>query len=211
MTIALDILLDKLPIEQIQQTIHEHLHPLTEHFPDQRLKKVAEEMVLRILGSESPLITQMARQNDRRDGEVRSTAKRSYRFLEKARLATAELYEGLYQVGCQAVTREAPNYLGVADDPHFEAPLVLLTNVALLQVAKVESVYTDWRLRGRIEHGYRFDQAQGLDDEDTRAHTLERTPAQYRRCWVRCLFALVLLAAQIVFVIDVQWPTDAVR
>lgn len=391
MTIALDDLLDKLPIAQIQQTIHDHLHPLTQRFPDQRLKKVAEEMVLGILGSESPLITQMARENDKSEGEVWATAKRSYRFLDNARLTTGELYEGLYRVGRQAVEREAPAYLVVAvdpvnfekpyvrvvegvsivhkatppdlsgharlargypaitatvvntqvpvtsyanwfsyetedfisqnheieqafqttarlyadyrvryvgdaglddqkifaqvealqqefvfrashlerivevynqrldrwerevlqdlvesvlyqvtwevpfthagttrwdrvqvgwfqirlpdqpehplwvvvaDDPHFDVPLVLLTNVALLQVATAQSVYTDWRLRGRIEHGYRFDQEQGLDVEDMRVHTLER---------MRRLFALVLLAAQIVFVIDTQWPADAVR
>ncbi len=123
MTIALDNLLDKLPIEQIQDTIHDHLHPLTERFPDKRLKKVAEEMVLGILGSESPLITQMARQNDKREGEVWATAKRSYRFLDCARLVTDDMYEGLYQVGRQVVAQEAPAYLVVAVDPvNFEKP-----------------------------------------------------------------------------------------
>jgi hypothetical protein len=391
MTIALDNLLDKMPIGQIQQTIHEHLRPLTERFPDLRLKKVAEEMVLGILGSESPLITQMARQNQKSAGEIWPTARRGYRFLENARLTTAELYEGLYQVGRQTVAREAPAYLVVAVDPvnfekpyaqavegvsivhkstppdltgharlargypaitatlvnthvpvtsyahwfsyetaeflsqnhemeqafqttarlypgdriryvgdaglddqklfaqvealqqefvfrashlersvevynerldrwegetlqdlvdsvlyqvtwkvpfthagttrwdrvqvgwfqirlpeqpdhpvwvivaenpHFEAPLVLITNVPLKTVATVQAVYSDWRLRGRIEHGYRFDQEQGLDVEDMRVHTVER---------MRRLFALVLLAAQIVFVIAETWPEKAVQ
>lgn len=390
MTIALDQVLDKLPIQKIQQTIHEHLHPLTERFPDQRLKKVAEEMVLGILGSESPLVTQMARQTDKSDGEVWATAKRGYRFLDNARLTTDELYEGLYQVGRQVVEREAPaslvvavdpvnfekpyvqriegvsivhkstppdltgharqargypaitatvvniqvpvtsyanwfsyetadfisqnheieqalittarlyadyriRYVGdaglddqkifaqvaqlqqefvfrvshlerivevynerldrweretlqdlvesvpylltwkvsfthagttrwdtvqlgwfqirlpeqpdtslwvlVADDPYFDAPLVLITNVALTTEATIQSVYYDWRLRGRIEHGYRFDQEQGLDVEDMRVHTVER---------MRRLFALVLLAAQVVFVIAAHWPAEAV-
>ncbi len=390
MTITLENLLDKLPIEQIQQTIHSHLQPLTERFPDQRLKPVAEEMVLGILGSESPLITQMARQQDKSRGEVWATAKRSYRFLENARLTTAEIYEGLYQVGRLMVERETPAYLVVAvdpvnfekpyakaiegvsvvhkstppdlsgharlahgypaitatvvntkvpatsyanwfsyettefisqnreieqafetsarlyphfriryvgdsglddqkifaqvdrlqqefvirashlerivevynerldrwerevlgdlvdsvpaqvtfkvlfqhagstrvdrvslgwlqirlperpeqrlwglvaADPHFEKPLVLLTNVPLETVATAQSVYNDWRLRGRIEHGYRFDQEQGLDVEDMRVQTVER---------MRRLFALVLLAAQIVWVIDVHWPPTAV-
>ena len=110
---------------QIQHTIHEHLQPMTERFPDQRLKKVAEEMVLGMLGSETPILTQRARHNDRSKGEVWATAKRSYRF----------------------------------------------------------------------------DQEQGLDVEDMRVRTVER---------MRRLFALVLLAAQIVFVIAEHWPPKAV-
>ena len=388
--IPFDEILSKLPIEQIQQTIHEYSQPLTERLPDQRLQPVAEEMVLGILGSESPLITQMARQQNKSAGEIWAAAKRSYRFLENKRLATSELYEGLYQAGRQAVLREKPDYLVVAvdpvnfekpyaqaiegvsvvhkatppdlggqarlahgypaitatlvntqvpvtsyanwysyqsedfisqnreieqafqttarlypeykiryvgdaglddqkifaqvdalhqefvfrashqerivevynerldrwerevlgdlvesiplqvsfqvlfahagstrldtvslgwfqvrlperpqqslwilvaEDPTFKHPLVLVTNVPLNSIAIVQQVYNDWRLRGRIEHGYRFDQEQGLDVEDMRVHTLER---------MRRLFALVLLAAQVVFVIGVHWPPKAV-
>lgn len=388
--IPFDEILSKLPIEQIQQTIHEYSQPLTERLPDQRLQQVVEEMVLGILGSESPLITQMARQQNKSAGEIWAAAKRSYRFLENKRLATSELYEGLYQAGRQAVLREKPDYLVVAvdpvnfekpyaqaiegvsvvhkaatpdlagqarlahgypaitatlvntqvpvtsyanwysyqsedfisqnreieqafqttarlypeykiryvgdaglddqkifaqvdalhqefvfrashlerivevynerldrwerevlrdlvesvpfqvsfqvlfthagstrldtvslgwfqvrlperpqqslwilvaEDPTFKHPLVLVTNVPLNSIALVQQVYNDWRLRGRIEHGYRFDQEQGLDVEDMRVHTLER---------MRRLFALVLLAAQVVFVIGVHWPPKAV-
>lgn len=388
--IPFDEILSKLPIEQIQQTIHEYSQPLTERLPDQRLQQVVEEMVLGILGSESPLITQMARQQNKSAGEIWAAAKRSYRFLENKRLATSELYEGLYQAGRQAVLREKPDYLVVAvdpvnfekpyaqaiegvsvvhkaappdlagqarlahgypaitatlvntqvpvtsyanwysyqsedfisqnreieqafqttarlypeykiryvgdaglddqkifaqvdalhqefvfrashlerivevynerldrwerevlrdlvesvpfqvsfqvlfthagstrldtvslgwfqvrlperpqqslwilvaEDPTFKHPLVLVTNVPLNSIAIVQQVYNDWRLRGRIEHGYRFDQEQGLDVEDMRVHTLER---------MRRLFALVLLAAQVVFVIGVHWPPKAV-
>lgn len=46
------------------------------------------------------------------------------------------------------------------------------------------------RLRGRIDHGYRFDQEQGLAVEDMRVQTVDR---------MRRIFALVLLAAQFVF------------
>ena len=388
--IPFDEILSKLPIEQIQQTIHEYSQPLTERLPDQRLQQVVEEMVLGILGSESPLITQMARQQNKSAGEIWAAAKRSYRFLENKRLVTSELYEGLYQAGRQAVLREKPDYLVVAvdpvnfekpyaqaiegvsvvhkatppdlggqarlahgypaitatlvntqvpvtsyanwysyqsedfisqnreieqafqttvrlypeykiryvgdaglddqkifaqvdalhqefvfrashqerivevynerldrwerevlgdlvesiplqvsfqvlfahagstrldtvslgwfqvrlperpqqslwilvaEDPTFKHPLVLVTNVPLNSIAIVQQVYNDWRLRGRIEHGYRFDQEQGLDVEDMRVHTLER---------MRRLFALVLLAAQVVFVIGVHWPPKAV-
>jgi hypothetical protein len=49
-----------------------------------------------------------------------------------------------------------------------------------------------------------------LDVEDMRVRTLDKTPAQDRRCWVRRLFAIVLLSAQIVFAIAFQWPPKAV-
>lgn len=89
----------------------------------------------------------------------------------------------------------------VADDPDMDRQLVLITNVALVSVAIVQHVYNDWRLRTRIEHGYRFTQEQGLDVEDMRVRTLDR---------MRRLSALVLLAAQIVFVIAEHWPPKAV-
>ena len=89
----------------------------------------------------------------------------------------------------------------VADDKTINRQLVLITNVSLTNIPSSQEVYNDWRLRTRIEHGYRFDQEQGLDVEDLRVHTVER---------MRRIFAMVLLAAQIVFVISVYWPPKAV-
>jgi len=89
----------------------------------------------------------------------------------------------------------------VADDQTIPRQLVLITNVPLGNVSIVQQVYEDWRLRSRIEHGYRFDQEQGLDVEDMRVRTVDR---------MRRLFALVLLAAQIIFVVADQWPPQAV-
>jgi len=94
-----------------------------------------------------------------------------------------------------------PLWILVADDQTIIRQLVLITNVPLVNVTMVQQVYNDWRLRTRIEHGYRFDQEQGLDVEDMRVHTVER---------MRRLFALVLLAAQLVFVISEHWPPKAV-
>jgi hypothetical protein len=85
------------------------------------------------------------------------------------------------------------------DDGH---DLLLLTNVPLPTTSQVRQVYQDWRLRGKIEHGYRFDQEQGLDVEDVRVETLER---------MRRLFAFVLLAAQFVCYIGRTWTQPAVR
>lgn len=97
--------------------------------------------------------------------------------------------------------REQNLWVLVADNPSFKHALVLITNVPLETIPIVQQVYNDWRLRSRIEHGYRFDQEQGLDVEDMRVHSLER---------MRRLFAIVLLSAQIVFVIAVHWPPKAV-
>lgn len=80
--------------------------------------------------------------------------------------------------------------------------LVLLTNVPVRTEAEARAVYEDWRLRGRIEHGYRFAQEQGLDVEDMRVQTLAR---------MQRLFALVLAAAQFVFQVMETWPAEAVR
>ena len=389
MNIALEAMLAKLPIGEIKTTIQEHVRPMGKRLPDKRLERVVEDMVLGILGGETPVITEMARQNSKEDGESWAVAKRIYRLLENEHIETSALYEGLYEVGCAAVGQEKPEYLVaavdpvnfekpyvkavegvsivhkatppdltgharlahgypaitttivntrvpvtsyanwfsyeidfisqnheidqgfettcrlypgyivrfvgdsglddqkmfakvgslgqefvfrashferivevynarldrwetetlqdltdtvlyqvsfevlfkhagrtrldtvrfgwfqirlpdnpgqilwvlVADDPSMDRELALITNVPLLSIPIVQQVYNDWRLRSRIEHGYRFDQEQGLDVEDMRVHTLDR---------MRRLFAVVLLSAQIVFVIATHWPPNAV-
>lgn len=389
MNIALETSLAKLPIDALKGTIQSYIRPLAEQLPDKRLERVVEEMILGILGGETPVITAMARQNRKDDGESWAVAKRIYRWLDNKQVQTSQVYEGLYQVGCQAVAREGPQYLVAAvdpvnfekpyvktsqgasivhkatppdlsgharlahgypaitativntqvpvtsyanwfsyqidfrsqnqeieqalattcrlypgyrvrfvgdsglddqklfaqverlgqefvfrvshlerivevynerldrwerevlqeltesvlypatfqvlfkhagrtrldrvqlgwfhirlpehreqllwvlvvDNPSFEQALVLITNVAVETLAIVQQVYQDWRLRGRIEHGYRFDQEQGLDVEDMRVRTLER---------MRRLFAMVLLSAQMVYAIAVHWPPKAV-
>ncbi len=90
----------------------------------------------------------------------------------------------------------------IAYDVAMDRTLVLLTNVPLNSVNEARCVYNDWRLRSRIEHGYRFDQEQGLDVEDMRVQTLER---------MKRLFFLVLAAAQFVFFLIDTWPPQAVR
>jgi len=389
MNIALESILAKLPIVEIQTTIQSHTEPLMAMLPDKRMKKVLKNMLLGILGGQTPVITGMARQNGKAEGETWAVAKSIYRLLGNQRLETQVMYQGLYAIGQQVVARENPAYLVVAVDPvNFEKPytkalegvsvvhkatppdltgharlahgypaitativntkvpvtsyanwfsyqtadfisqnkevaqafettcrlyagrkicfvgdsglddqkmfaqvvkleqefifrgshlerivevyndrldrweteklqdlvesvpyqvtfqvlfkhagdtrldtvhfgwfkiripgthkplwilvaddetlhrqLVLITNIPLTSVAVVQQIYNDWRLRTRIEHGYRFDQEQGLDVEDMRVQTVER---------MRRLFSVVLIAAQIVFVIAEQWPPTAV-
>jgi hypothetical protein len=389
MTITLETILCKLPIGKLTETIEVHVLPFTRLLPDKRLGAVVQQIILGILGGQTPVITGMARTNSKTDGESWPIAKRIYRFMCNRRVKTESLYQGLYQIGQQVVERDNPAYLVVAVDPvNFEKPyaeaiegvsvvhkatppaldgkarlahgypaitasvvntkvpvttyanwfsyvtadfisqnreieqsfentcqlfplrrirfvgdsglddqkmfakvgnlkqefvfrashlerivevyndrldrwetealqdlvdtvpyqatfqvifthagkkhldmvklgwfkiripgktqelwalvaddqtiprqLVLITNVPLETVQLVQQVYEDWRLRSRIEHGYRFDQEQGLDVEDMRVRTVDR---------MRRLFALVLLAAQIVFVIADRWPPKAV-
>ena len=389
MNITLATILAKLPIGKLSETIEAHVQPLICRLPDKRLGAVVVQIILGILGSQTPLVTGMARTNTKTEGESWSIAKRIYRFVYNRRVLTTSLYQGLYAIGQQVIERENPPYLVVAVEPvNFEKPyaeaiegvsvvhkatppgldgkarlahgypaitatvvntrvpvttyanwfsylttdfisqnreieqsfestcqlypqhrirfvadsglddqkmfakigelkqefvfrashlerivevyndrlqrwetealqdlvdgvpyqatfqvvfthagkrhldiiklgwfkiripgkiqelwalvaddqtilrqVVLITNIPLQTVKAVQSVYEDWRLRPRIEHGYRFDQEQGLDVEDMRLRTVER---------MRRLFALVLLAAQIVFVVADQWPPKAV-
>ena len=389
MNIALERILAKLPIREIETTLQSHTESLMDMLPDKRLQKVLKNMLLGILGGQTPIITGMARQSGKAEGETWAVAKSMYRLLGNKRLETQVMYQGLYEMGQRVVERENPEYLVVAVDPvNFEKPyakalegvsvvhkvtppdltgharlahgypaitativntkvpvtsyanwfsyqtadfisqnkeveqafettsrlygerkicfvgdsglddqkmfahvvklerefifrvshlerimevyndrldrweteklqdlvesvphqvtfqvlfkhagetrldtihfgwftiripgtqkplwilvaddetlhrqLVLITNLPLISVAVVQQVYHDWRLRTRIEHGYRFDQEQGLDVEDMRIQTVERM-----RRW----FAVVLMAAQIVFVISEHWPPKAI-
>lgn len=389
MNIALENILAKLPIMKIKGSIRRYAKPLINMLPDKRMGRVIENMILGILGGQTPVITGIARQNGKDEGETWAVAKSIYRLIGNKRLETEVIYQGLYQAGQKAVEDENPDYLVIAVDPvNFEKPytkklegvstvrkatppdlndqarlargypaitativntkvpvtsyanwfsyktadflsenkeieqafetsnqlylgrkvrfvgdsglddqkmfaqvvnlqqefifrvshlerivevyndrldrweteklqdlvecvpyqatfevafkhagktrldtvhfgwlkiripgtqtplwalvaddetldrqLVLITNIPLTSISVTQQVYNDWRLRTRIEHGYRFDQEQGLDVEDMRVQTVER---------MRRLFAIVLLAAQIVFAISEHWPPKAV-
>jgi hypothetical protein len=120
-----------------------------------------------------------------------------FKHAGEARLDTVHF--GWFKVRIPAT--QAPLWILVADDETLNRQLVLITNIPLTNVSAVQQIYNDWRLRTRIEHGYRFDQEQGLDVEDMRVQTVDR---------MRRLFAVVLVAAQIVFIISEQWPPQAV-
>jgi hypothetical protein len=120
-------------------------------------------------------------------------------FTHANRTREAVLHLGWFRI--RLPETHQPLWMLVAEDTDIARTTVLLTNVPLTDLQSVQSVYEDWRLRGRIEHGYRFDQEQGLDVEDVRVRTVER---------MRRMFALVLLAAQFVFFLDDTWPAQAI-
>jgi hypothetical protein len=101
-----------------------------------------------------------------------------------------------------AVVAEEYDCAAEQEEEEVARTLVLLTDVAVANAEDARALYGDWRLKGRIEHGYRFCQEAGLDIEDLRVQSLER---------MRRLFILVLLAMQFVTHLMERWPPVAVR
>jgi hypothetical protein len=81
MNIALESILARLPIMKILDSIQSHTDALMKILPDKRMKKVLENMLLGILGGQTPLITGMARRNGKSKGETWAVAKSMYRLL----------------------------------------------------------------------------------------------------------------------------------
>jgi hypothetical protein len=122
------------------------------------------------------------------------------RFTHARQERVTKMHIGWFRIRLPG--KEQNLWVIVAYDPSKDRTLTLITNVPLPSIVDVRAVYNDWRLRPRIEHGYRFDQEQGLDVEDMRVQTLER---------MKRLFILVLAAAQFVFYLIDSWPDSAVQ
>nr|BAL57509.1 transposase [uncultured Chloroflexota bacterium] len=75
---------------------------------------------------------------------------------------------------------------GEKEDEEEERLFGLLTNRRVLNLKDAQRVYQDWRLRHRIEDGYRFDQEAGLDIEQVMVHSL----AGMQRMFVAVLWAM---------------------
>jgi hypothetical protein len=152
MTLTLETIFAKLPIGKLSESIEAYIRPLTRILPDKRLGGVAECIILGILGGQTPVITEMARTNSKADGETWSIAKRIYRFLYNQRVETESLYQGLYQIGQEAVERESPTYLVVAVDPvNFEKPYAeAIEGVSVVHKATPPGLDG----KARLAHGY---------------------------------------------------------
>jgi hypothetical protein len=110
-------LLAKLPADELQRSLAEFLHPVTERLPDRRLMTVTTLLTQGLVASQSPIITQMARGVSRLDQTIRPTCQRGYRFLANPRFTHRTLLKGLYSVGQCTVAAQRPAYLVVAVDP----------------------------------------------------------------------------------------------
>jgi hypothetical protein len=124
------------------------------------------------------------------------------RFLRAGRSQKRLVRLGWYRIRLPG--ESAPLWLLVAEtldadeeDGDEERLLGLLTNIPITNMNVAQQVYQDWRLRGRIEHGYRFDQEAGLDIEQLLVRSLDR---------MQRLFVFVLWAMHFVTHILRTWP-----
>jgi hypothetical protein len=62
---------------------------------------------------------------------------------------------------------------------------VLISNVLIRSEADALQLYADWRLRGKIEHGYRFDQEQAWISKTCACRSSKACAAPLLWCWLR--------------------------
>jgi len=149
---TLQPIFDKLPIEQIKTTIHNHMLPLTNILPDKRLCRIAEKLIMGILGGQTPVITVIARQKSKEAGETWAVAKSIYRWVSNKRFTSQELFAGLYAIGQQVVETEQMEYLVVAVDPvNLEKPYAkAIEGVSVVHKATPPALDG----KARLTHGY---------------------------------------------------------
>lgn len=191
MNIPLTEILAKMPVEELEQTLNDFLAPSTDLLPEERLRLV-EVYNSRLDCWETEHLQDLV-------NCVLWQVTYQVAFQHAGRTRLADLKMGWFLVRLPETHQQL--WVLVAEDNLHTNTLTLLTNISILSVTIAQEVYADWRLRGRIELGYRFDQKQGLDVEDMRVRTVER---------MRRVFALVLVAAQFVFSMAKHWPPKAV-
>jgi hypothetical protein len=99
------------------------LQPVLRRLPEKRLQAVGGLAVQGILGSQSPVVTHMARGVAREEKTIWPASKRFYRFVQNERFSHRDLLKGLYAVAQRTVAAYAPSHLVVAVDPvNFEKP-----------------------------------------------------------------------------------------
>ena len=79
--VAIQEVLDKLPVAELKSSLSEFLGPFTGVLPDKRLEEVAQLGVQGIIAAQSPLINQMARTVPRNEASSRAASARLYLSL----------------------------------------------------------------------------------------------------------------------------------
>src|SRR4051795_3380974 len=110
-SLAIEAVLDKLPVAQLDETLSDFIAPFAAVLPDARLRQVVPLAVRGIVAGESPIVTAMAqsvargsmeeekkkKKKKKKKNAVWAAAKRIYRFLGNPRLSVDLLQEGLYE------------------------------------------------------------------------------------------------------------------
>jgi hypothetical protein len=122
-SISQNEIIDKLPVAELQADLGRFLQPVLKRLPEKRLRAVGQLAVQGILGSQSPVLTHMARDVVHAEETIWPTAKRFYRFVWNERFSHRDLLKGLYGIAQCTVAEHEPPYLVVALDPvNFEKP-----------------------------------------------------------------------------------------
>jgi hypothetical protein len=122
-SISQNEVIDKLPVAELQVDLNQFLQPVLRRLPEKRLRAVGQLAVQGILGSQSPVLTHMARDIEHAEETIWPTAKRFYRFVWNKRFSHRDLLKGLYGHAQCTVAKYAAPYLVVAVDPvNFEKP-----------------------------------------------------------------------------------------
>jgi len=93
-TIPIAEVMKQLPIAEIEESLTHFLQPIMERLPDKRLGRVVPLSVQGIVGSESPVVLQMAQSVSRNEGETWAVAKRMYGLLWNERFSHEEMSAG---------------------------------------------------------------------------------------------------------------------
>jgi hypothetical protein len=88
--------LANLPTGELAATLEDFLGPVLAKLLEERLRRTAALAVEAILGSHSPVITQMTRVVGREEAAVWPLAQRFYRFYANPRFSHHDLLQGLY-------------------------------------------------------------------------------------------------------------------
>lgn len=126
-TIADAAAIANLPTAELEGALAEFLAPVAAELPGERLRRVLVQRPVGarqgIVGSQSPVVTEVARGVDREQEHVWPLAKRIYRFLANGRFGHRQLLQGLVRLARRAVAAVNPAYLVAALDPvNFEKP-----------------------------------------------------------------------------------------
>jgi len=151
-SVPIKLVLDNLPVPELEHTLCSFLAPLTDLLPDQRLQRIVLLAVRGSLTSQTPVITAMAQSVARTATDPWLAAKRLDRFLANPRVPPRRLSKGRYHLAQATVDQERPNYLVVAVDPvNFEKP----STQALEGVSTVRKrTPPDLRGQARLTRGY---------------------------------------------------------